>query len=164
MRQNDGAAVLEIRTVKNASLLGGSPQYGKKLRAGRDGKDLMRRAVQAKYFPCFGPRKRRQTLEAAAVGTKFLKIAVRSEDLRPWLADFGAPDSSETVGVSVRKGPKKYGIDDAKDGGVGADAEGEGENGDGGEARGLAKLAEGEAAIREERMEPIVNEIGRAHV
>ena len=50
-----------------------------------------------------------------------------------------------------------------KDGSVGADAEGEGENGDGGEARGLAKLAEGEAAIREERMEPIVNALLANH-
>ena len=44
------------------------------------------------------------------------------------------PDHDDAVGLVVGKGSEERGVDDAEDGGVGADAEGESEDGDGGEA------------------------------
>jgi len=58
---------------------------------------------------------------------------------------------------------EQYGVNHAEDGRRGANAEGEGKDGDGGGARGLAKLAEGEAAIAKKRMEPTVNALLANH-
>ena len=54
---------------------------------------------------------------------------------------------NELLRIAHRERTKQGSINQAEDSSVGADAEGEGEDGDDGEARGLAKLAEGEAAI-----------------
>ena len=45
------------------------------------------------------------------------------------------PDHDELLRVGVRQRAKQDGVDDGEDGGVGADAEGEREDGDGGEGR-----------------------------
>jgi hypothetical protein len=63
------------------------------------------------------------------------------------------PDVDETIGVAERLGAKEGGIHQAKDGGVGTDAEREGENGDGGEGGGFAEGAGAEAEILEEGFE-----------
>ena len=47
--------------------------------------------------------------------------------------------------------------------GVGADAERERENGDRSEGRGFAELPDGEAAIRENQMEPVLNALLATH-
>jgi hypothetical protein len=57
--------------------------------------------------------------------------------------------------VLKREGLKHDGIDNAEDGSGGTDAEGEGEDGDGGEARVFAELANTVAAIRENGVKPI---------
>ena len=58
---------------------------------------------------------------------------------------------------------KQDGINQAKDGGVGADAECESEDRDRGEAGRFAEHAEGEAAIGEGRVEPTVNALLANH-
>jgi hypothetical protein len=57
--------------------------------------------------------------------------------------------------VVVGKGMKENIFNDAEDGGVGADAESEGEYSDGGEAGGFAQHAEGVANILNECFEPL---------
>ena len=43
------------------------------------------------------------------------------------------PHKHEPVRIMIRQGLKQHGVDDAEDGGVGPDAQREGEHGDGGE-------------------------------
>src|SRR6202012_1216547 len=62
-------------------------------------------------------------------------------------------EGGEAVGVLVGIGMEKDGVDDAEDGGGGADAEGEGEDCGEGETGGFAELAEGEAGVGEEGAE-----------
>ena len=52
------------------------------------------------------------------------------------------PESDDAVGFGEGKGFEEDGVDDAEDGGVGADAEGEGEDGDCGEGGVFPELAE----------------------
>ena len=53
----------------------------------------------------------------------------------------------QLVAIGIRKRPQQHRMDNAENGGVGADAEGEGENGDGGKAGILAHHAESVGAI-----------------
>src|SRR5215470_8007787 len=54
--------------------------------------------------------------------------------------------------IPDRQRAKESRVNQAKDGGVGADAEGEGKHGDGGEAGRFAEHAEGEAQILQKRV------------
>jgi hypothetical protein len=56
-------------------------------------------------------------------------------------------DVDHAVGVLIRIGVKKDGVDDAENGGGGADAEGKRQDGGENKARRLAELAEGEANV-----------------
>jgi hypothetical protein len=56
-------------------------------------------------------------------------------------------DVHHAVGVLIRIGVKQNGVDDAENGGGGADAEGKREDGGEDKARRLAELAEGEANV-----------------
>jgi hypothetical protein len=51
-------------------------------------------------------------------------------------------EKGEAVLVRVRHGLEQDGVNDAEDGGVGADSEGEGENGDGGETAAAIQLTQ----------------------
>lgn len=53
----------------------------------------------------------------------------------------------QALGVREREGTQKDTIDDGEDGGVGSDAEGEGQNSDYGEARGFGEYAEAVAEV-----------------
>ena len=55
----------------------------------------------------------------------------------------------EAIGVAIREGIDEDGVDDAEDGGGGADAECEGEDGGGGEGGAFAEFAEGVAEVGE---------------
>ena len=59
----------------------------------------------------------------------------------------------EFVGMREWERAKENGIDDGEDGGVGADAESESEDSDGGESRGFSEEAQGETRVVEERFE-----------
>ena len=74
--------------------------------------------------------------------------------VEPW---HGSRNDHELLGMRVRKRLEHHTVHNAEDRGVGADAEGEGQDGDGGEAGRFAQHAEGEATIRENRIEPILN-------
>jgi hypothetical protein len=65
----------------------------------------------------------------------------------------GAPsvDVDEFVGTREWERAEEDGVDDGKDGGVGADTEGESEDGNSGEGGGFSEEAEGEAGVVEER-------------
>ena len=56
-------------------------------------------------------------------------------------------DRDDPIGLLVRERAKEDRVGHAEDGGVRADAESEGQDGDGGEARRFQKLAKGEAKI-----------------
>ena len=59
----------------------------------------------------------------------------------------------EAIDILVRKRPKQHAIDNTEDNGGCADAKGEGEDGDYGEARVFAEGAEGVAEVVEEIVE-----------
>jgi len=65
--------------------------------------------------------------------------------------------------MGIRQRANERHATDTKYGGIGSDAESEGENGDGSEGRRFAELAKGEAAIREDQMEPVFNAILANH-
>ena len=56
-------------------------------------------------------------------------------------------EPNQPILVRERERAKEDGVDDREDGGVGADAQREGEDGDGGEAEVLAHQAQGEADV-----------------
>jgi hypothetical protein len=62
-------------------------------------------------------------------------------------------DGYEVLGLRIRERTEEDGVDDTENGGVGADAEGEGENGDGGESGIFAEYAEGKADVAGESFE-----------
>src|SRR4051812_16875514 len=70
------------------------------------------------------------------------------------------PDHHDPVGVREGKRLEDQGVDDAEDGGGGADAEGDGRDGDGGESLRVAEGAEGEAHVLPEH----VDESKTAHI
>ena len=72
-------------------------------------------------------------------------IRVRDRDARLFRLRLG--HDHESVGLGIRERPEQDRVDHAEDGGVRADAEREGENGDEGEARRFAQLAKSEAKI-----------------
>src|SRR5205823_14859875 len=68
----------------------------------------------------------------------------------------GAPvEDNELLRIFHWYGSQEHGVDEAEDRGVGADAEGEGEHGDGGEAGGLAKHAQSVTQVLNEILNPI---------
>jgi len=72
-------------------------------------------------------------------------------------------NTTRRCGSRTGERAKQDGVNQAKDGGIGADTEGESEDRDGSEAGRFAEHAEGEAAIREERVEPTVNALLANH-
>ncbi len=70
------------------------------------------------------------------------------------LAAHVAPESHEAAGLGEGEGAEHDGIDHTEDGGIGADAEGEGERGDECEARAFAEAARGVAQILQQDFEP----------
>ena len=91
------------------------------------------------------PRASSQGRNAIAVRTVAREVGL--------FARFPAEDD-EMLRVGDGDGAEHDAVDDGEDGGVGADAEGEGEDDDGGEERGFADAAEGEAEILHEMVEP----------
>ena len=73
--------------------------------------------------------------------------------LSVWRMERAPLEHHKPLWIADRQGAKKCRVDEAEDGGVGADAEGKGEDGDGGEARGFAQHAKGEAQILEQCVE-----------
>src|SRR5208282_6771756 len=63
-------------------------------------------------------------------------------------AAFG--DGYESIGLGIGKWAEENGVDNTEDGGVGADAKGQSEDGDCGEGGIFAKEAEGEAGVVDE--------------
>ena len=63
------------------------------------------------------------------------------------------PEGDELVGVGIRKRAQQDAVDDAEDDGIGADADGEGEQNGDGESGGFAQAAEDELEIGEERLD-----------
>jgi hypothetical protein len=63
------------------------------------------------------------------------------------------PEGDKAVGFGIRQRAQQNAIDDAEDGGVGADADGEGEQDGNGESRSLAETAKGEAKIGDQGFE-----------
>jgi hypothetical protein len=84
--------------------------------------------------------------KAAIVGLKVLEIAGRETELGP-SRHVSVRDFDQTLRLEIRERPEKRGVDGAEDGGVGADAESQGQDGDGGEPWRLAQHAEGEAKV-----------------
>ena len=68
------------------------------------------------------------------------------------VAEAGIEDG-EAVGVGVGERAQENGVDEAEDGGVGADADGQGKDGEGGEGGAATQLAEGVAEILGEGFE-----------
>src|SRR5215469_8964180 len=64
-----------------------------------------------------------------------------------WLFLWDIEHQNELIGIWIGKRSQKHSVDDAEDGGVGADAQRERQNGDGGEARTLAEHAGGIAQV-----------------
>ncbi len=60
------------------------------------------------------------------------------------------PDNREAIGVAVGKRLQQQRVDDAEDGGVGGDADGQRGDGDEGEAGGPSQCAQSVAKIGEE--------------
>ena len=95
----------------------------------------------------------RDRLEAAALIAKVVEVRVR-EARRPALRG-DLEDGHDPVRIGVRQRPQQHAVHDAEDRRGRADAEGEGQDGDGGEARVLAELPKTVAAISAQREEPI---------
>ena len=71
----------------------------------------------------------------------------------------GLPELYQASGIGVRQGPPQDGVDDAEDGGGGADAKGQGDRGDEGETRVSAQHARAVAEVLREEVEaPVLGE------
>src|SRR6266446_1458296 len=75
----------------------------------------------------------------------------------------GFPDHHQAAWIVVRKRAKKNGVDDREDCGVRADAEGESQDGDGGEAGAALQHAERVTEIASSDVQP-ANDVGVASV
>jgi len=64
----------------------------------------------------------------------------------------GFPDPDQAFGLGIRQRSEKDGVDDAENRGVGADADSERDDGDGGEAEVRAQGAEGVPEVLKERV------------
>ena len=121
-----------------------APRSGKEI--GRDERraELLRIAVAGERDRAARPdaadlRERRRPLaDVAEVGT------------RERSARIAEPDECQPVGVAIRQRLDQHRVDDAEDGGVGADAEREGEKNDRGEATRLADAAPRVAKIEQQ--------------
>src|SRR6202043_3742 len=86
------------------------------------------------------------------VGFEFLEIAIGSEYLRSWLADFRTPNSNQTLSALIRECSQEYGIDNTENSGARADAESECDHSHSGKSRALAQHACAEAQILPQRL------------
>jgi hypothetical protein len=98
----------------------------------------------------------REIVARPAVGEKGRKYILSVADLLPerigeHVVEAGrSPHLQQLLGMADGQSFEHHRIDEAEDRGVGSDAEGEGKNRDGGEARGGAKGSEGVAEVLEE--------------
>ena len=92
-------------------------------------------------------------LEGAAAIAPIVIIGGRDEVALHAVLRFRLEDVHQAGGIVVRKGADEDGLDDAEDGGVGADAEGERGEGDGVKGRLRAPGAEGVAEVVPEGVE-----------
>src|ERR1700683_891891 len=84
-------------------------------------------------------------IRAVAIGVMALEFRVCT----------GAPvEDNQLLRISHWYGAQEHGVDEAEDGRVGADAEGDGEDGDCSEARRFAQRAEGEANVLQQVCKP----------
>src|SRR5207244_10742769 len=67
----------------------------------------------------------------------------------------GPIEDNESLRIFHWYGAQEHGVDEAEDGGVRADTEGQGEDGDGGEAGGLAQHHQAEVQILYELLNPV---------
>src|SRR5580704_3473086 len=88
-----------------------------------------------------------------AIGPGTIAEGTMPDEVRIFFVGLPAEDE-EMLRIGDGDGAEHDAVDDGEDGGVGADAEGEGEYDDGGEERGFADAAEGEAEILDEVVEP----------
>ncbi len=92
-------------------------------------------------------------LEAAGLVSKIVEVRIR-QTRRPALRS-DLEDRHDPVRVTVGQRPQQHAVDDAEDCRGHTDAEGQGEDGDGCEARILAELTKCVAAVCEHRLEPV---------
>jgi hypothetical protein len=90
----------------------------------------------------------RHVFKAPAMRFPFFEIRIRGDVVRP----VGArrPDQDEILRLGKRQGTQEHGVDDAEDRRVGADAEGQGQHRDGGEAGIFPQHANAETQIPRE--------------
>ena len=74
-----------------------------------------------------------------------IEVFVEIGDDGPGHGGLFAAERDEAVGLREGRRREQHALDEGEDGGVGTDADREGENGDGGEAGGLGELAGGRA-------------------
>src|SRR5439155_6534996 len=76
---------------------------------------------------------------AIADGSLVRAVAITALALEFRVCTGGPIEDNESLRIFHRYGAQEHGVDEAEDGGVRADTEGQGEDGDGGEAGGLAQ-------------------------
>ena len=86
-------------------------------------------------------------LEDGVLALPFEEIAGRRDIL---ISSNGGADDDELVGLGIGERSQQRGVDDAEDSGVGADAEGESEDGDGCEAGIFQEQAESKAGVTQQ--------------
>ena len=117
-------------------------------------KDALQLALQSDGDGLMGPCECCQLLEALAVLRPLLEFSISVEPGAACpVCGVALPDDREPLRISVRQRFQQNSVNDAEDGGVGADAESKREDSQGSEARRLAQHAEGEAEILEQRVE-----------
>jgi hypothetical protein len=85
---------------------------------------------------------------------KVEEIGVAHLVLRDAELEVVAPEVGEACGIFERQRTKEHGVDDRKDGSVGADADSQGEDGDGGKAGGFSEHADAVAKVLSEVLNP----------
>ncbi len=100
-------------------------------------------------------------LETFCVALKILKCARAPGNFVVAEVDAGrglAPGEDDALGVRIRERLEEHSVDDAEDGGAGADAEREGEYGDDGEARRFREHSQAILQVLKQRLHLLFSE------
>src|SRR5690242_1342867 len=128
--------------------LGTGREHGQQVGRDRRGLDLARVSGTGEVVALRGrgPDTREVVRQRAQV------VQVRKRDAEPHALEPRGHNLHEPVRFRVRQRPEQHAVNGAEDGRVGADAEGEGEDGDGREGGALGERTDGVAQVLEQRL------------
>ena len=129
-------------------------EQGEEVRLDGQGGDVVRPALDAEVH-VLRPAKQRHVLEGAVL--RFPVDEIRSgEGIRAGRR-FRLVEAQQLFRVAVRQGPQQDGFDDAENGGVGADSDGQRDGGDDGESRRLPQASRCVAQVLQQRLHELAS-------